>query len=356
MAVLSPLPPDGDVPEIGRRRWARFAGLAALLCLAGCLLSESFHHAKGPLTFSHRAHLEGKAALQCADCHPRWDEEDDPGMPSTAQCSLCHDQLDDEKPPERHASVLFDGDQVRATHAGAQTAEISFSHKSHATRGLDCTACHADLVRDDGTLADPGADWKMNMDTCVSCHESSTGPALSDCASCHVEIRVGVPPPNHRAEWMRYHGSVARSRSSERTDQCALCHQPSSCVQCHNVQMPENHNNYWRRRGHGLTATMDRAGCMTCHESDSCRRCHEEIRPQSHVGSWGAPQDRHCVSCHEPLRGQSCAVCHDGTPSHDQATPMPPDHTPAMNCRMCHGNGQPLPHVDNGQSCTSCHH
>ena len=95
--------------------------------------------------------------------------------------------------------------------------------------------------------------------------------------------------------------------------------------------------------------------CMTCHDADSCRRCHEELRPQSHAGMWGEPLDRHCLSCHEPLRSSSCGVCHSGTPSHEEATPLPPDHNPGMNCRMCHGNGQPLPHVDNGQTCTSCH-
>jgi hypothetical protein len=100
---------------------------------------------------------------------------------------------------------------------------------------------------------------------------------------------------------------------------------------------------------------MDRESCATCHDSDSCDRCHDEIRPQSHVGMWGEPRDRHCLACHEPLRGESCAVCHEATPSHDQATPLPPDHLPGMNCRMCHGNGQPLPHEDNGQTCTSCH-
>jgi hypothetical protein len=26
-----------------------------------------------------------------------------------------------------------------------------------------------------------------------------------------------------------------------------------------------------------------------------------------------------------------------------------------MNCRMCHGHGQPLNHADNGTECTSCH-
>jgi hypothetical protein len=55
------------------------------------------------------------------------------------------------------------------------------------------------------------------------------------------------------------------------------------------------------------------------------------------------------------LSSTSCGVCHKGTPSHALATPLPPDHVPGMNCRMCHGNGQPLPHVDNGDSCTLCH-
>jgi hypothetical protein len=35
---------------------------------------------------------------------------------------------------------------------------------------------------------------------------------------------------------------------------------------------------------------------------------------------------------------------------------MPPNHNPAMNCRMCHGRGAPLQHADNGTECTTCHH
>jgi hypothetical protein len=61
------------------------------------------------------------------------------------------------------------------------------------------------------------------------------------------------------------------------------------------------------------------------------------------------------MGCHQPLGNESCAVCHKGTPSHALATPKPPGHNPAMNCRMCHGNGQPLPHFDNGDDCNSCH-
>ena len=276
-------------------------------------------------------------------------------MPRPAQCGICHAGLDAEKPPERKVATLFEGGEFLAAHAGRQSEEIVFSHQSHVARGTACTACHAKVAADEGALAVRRGDLLMSMDTCIDCHAATSGPKADDCAGCHSVIRAGVAPPSHHANWTRYHGSVVRGRSSERTDQCALCHKESECTDCHQIQLPASHNNYWRLRGHGLTASMDRQSCATCHDSDSCQRCHEDIRPQSHVGGFGAPMDRHCLSCHEPLRSTTCGVCHSGTPSHEQAT-LPPDHTTAMNCRMCHGQGQPMPHVDNGQSCVTCHH
>ena len=62
-----------------------------------------------------------------------------------------------------------------------------------------------------------------------------------------------------------------------RSDQCSLCHQPSECTDCHSVELPESHDNFFRRRGHGLIASMDRQSCATCHDSDSCDRCHQEF-------------------------------------------------------------------------------
>ena len=79
------------------------------------------------------------------------------------------------------------------------------------------------------------------------------------------------------------------------------------------------------------------------------------MRPDSHGGNWGGTQSVHCLTCHFPLSGESCAVCHKGTPSHLEAAPKPDWHTPAMNCRQCHGVGQPLPHVDKGDDCNACH-
>ena len=352
MAILSAKARGGRLRL--RDDWAVILGLLALLYVSGCFLGDALLQSERPLAFSHRLHVE-EEGLECGDCHGTWEDSEDPGMPRAAQCALCHSQLDQEKPVELRVATLFEGETYQAARASRHADEILFSHLNHATRGLECTACHAEVAQDEGHLAERGAELRMSMDACLACHADSTGPALAECSACHAVIRAGVPPPNHAANWMRYHGSIVRGRSAERSDQCALCHQPAECTTCHHIQLPENHNNYWRRRGHGLTASMDRESCATCHDSDSCQRCHEEVRPASHVGSWGAPRDRHCLACHEPLRGESCVVCHAATPSHDRATPLPPDHLPSMDCRACHGNGQPLPHEDNGQTCTSCH-
>jgi hypothetical protein len=64
----------------------------------------------------------------------------------------------------------------------------------------------------------------------------------------------------------------------------------------------------------------------------------------------------HCLTCHEQLSESACSVCHKGTPDHRLAAPKPANHTAGLNCRQCHGHGQPLPHVDNGTDCNSCHH
>ena len=360
MAILNPNA-RGPLSRFALSRLARLRSRAsilggvALVCLAGCMLADAIVGKKPAYAFSHQNH-GADLELSCTDCHSKVEEEEDPGMPRLAQCKICHAGIDAEKPPEQRVGTLFEGSTFKAAHAERQSEEIVFSHKGHVARGIECAACHAEVVRDDGALAVRGQALKMSMDACVACHTKTSGPKLEDCAACHSVIRAGVAPPSHQANWTRYHGSVVHARSSERTDQCALCHKASECTDCHHIELPASHNNYWRLRGHGLTASMDRRSCMTCHDSDSCERCHEEIAPQSHAGGWGSPTDRHCLSCHEPLRSNTCVVCHQGTPSHDRATPLPPDHNPAMNCRMCHGNGQPLPHVDNGESCVNCHH
>ncbi|MBK7878282.1 MAG: cytochrome c3 family protein [Planctomycetes bacterium] len=321
----------------------------ALLSLAGCAIFEALKTGDQPLAFSHAVHV-GDQGLDCVACHAQAESGDEPGMPGPQGCALCHAEIDAKKPPERQIAALYDGKTYRAQHVLALADEVRFSHAKHVERAQDCAACHDALAKSD--RVEPA--HALRMDDCTACHAAK--PASNDCATCHERIRADAQPPSHVASWMRSHGGVVRACEREETaNRCDLCHTETSCQTCHLAQAPENHKGFWRERGHGLTASMDRQNCAACHQPDSCDRCHQENAPRSHRGTWGAPQDRHCVSCHEPLAGESCATCHQATPSHDAATPMPAWHIPAMNCRQCHGNGQPLPHIDDGSSCTRCH-
>ena len=264
---------------------------------------------------------------------------------------LCHEDLDEEKPPEKQVASLFvDGEYV-ATRASALSDEVRFSHMQHANSDQECSACHVGIE----TSERIGPEMRSSMDACSKCHESKGMPTT--CASCHTEIDENWAPPEHAHEWRALHGAVYRSQPETNSGRCTLCHTESSCTACHQQEAPQSHNNYWRRRGHGVASSIDRSSCATCHRTDFCDRCHAEATPLSHMGMWGSTQNNHCQVCHFPLNDTSCIVCHKGTPSHGLAAPRPPPpHPPAgSNCRQCHGITAPLPHPDPGIDCNFCH-
>jgi hypothetical protein len=339
MALLTGLPAGN-----GRRR----AAAILLSCgVAGCMLLDAFGPPP-PLGFSHQVHVS-KEGLDCADCHRTWEAADDPGMPALAQCQLCHQEIDAKKPPERQVATLFDGKNYKARRASRLDAEIVFSHRQHATGGLACAECHAGIETNE--VID--ASVAVRMAECSSCHAAKARP--NECSTCHKEIRADLAPKSHAHVWLRQHGRVVRAQGEATADQCSLCHEESTCKDCHNNVRPENHNQYFIRRGHGLIARMDRETCAVCHRSDSCDRCHREVKPMNHAGLWGSTQNTHCLTCHFPLQASGCQVCHKGTPSHALAAPLPPGHDPGMNCRQCHGLTAPMPHVDKGDQCIACH-
>ena len=342
MAILS------DAP-----RWLRpMALLPALgLLILGCSIGRRLglsEEAEPLLAFSHALH-HGQEGLDCIGCHSTYDSEEEPGMPVKGQCMLCHADIDAEKPPERQIAALFDGDVNRAQSQSALSPEIVFSHPTHATDAELCGTCH------EGIETSERLDERMavSMDECSACH--ATLGVANECSTCHSEIREDRPPATHELHWPRTHGLVFRAGSQLTANRCDLCHLEQSCNECHLSVPPDNHTNHWRRRGHGITARMDRQNCDACHRTDICASCHAEMEPQNHVGPWGSTQNRHCLSCHIATTDGGCFVCHTGTPSHAQALPQPPDHTPGMNCLQCHGISAPLPHVHKGEDCTICH-
>jgi hypothetical protein len=332
-------------------KWrARALVPVALLFLtaAGCALAGLFGGGAKPFAFSHKLHV-GEQSLECADCHRGADSADQPGMPALGQCKLCHTKIDADKPPERQVTLLFDGKDYLSAHASRLPGEVRFSHKQHAAGPVKCAECHQGIETND--VVDHSV--AVRMDDCMKCH-TARGTA-NQCATCHTEIGITRPPSNHDRMWQQRHGQVVRAHTAGTANQCGLCHQESACTKCHLDVPPKNHDNYFRLRGHGQYARLDRQQCAACHRSDSCDSCHRETRPITHAGAWGAPRDNHCLGCHFPLQSNNCVTCHKATPSHQQATPLPPNHNPAMNCRQCHGLTAPLPHVDKGDQCIQCH-
>ncbi len=323
--------------------------LGALLAasIAGCMVLQSLGIMEPPLAFSHALHAE--EGLGCTDCHAGAQDSDEPGLPAAAQCALCHEAGDAEKPPERRVATLFDGREFRGADVTHLSDELKFAHGEHVGLGLECNACHRGIEA--STAVDSSV--AVTMADCRRCH---AGAGVADtCETCHTQIRTDQRPPNHEHAWVQLHGSSVRGGLPGAANDCAMCHTESSCATCHEVESPPNHKGAWRLKAHGVAAGMDRQGCAVCHRSDFCERCHEETPPQSHKGAWGGPLDQHCLTCHFPLKTESCFVCHKAAPSHLEATPKPDNHSPAMNCLQCHGISQPLPHVDKGDNCNACH-
>lgn len=334
----------------GRRHLAGALSVVSALALGGCMLLEQVGLRRvadaGP-AFSHRIHVQDQG-MDCGDCHMGVHEEDAPGMPVPMLCSLCHEGIDADKPAELTAAAIF-RDGVLPPSRSLLADELIFSHLRHVQAIEDCAACHGAIAEADRTPAHVG----LTMDQCMACHAKSG--ISNDCATCHTVLREDVAPANHGLAWMQLHGRIARAGGTAQAERCNTCHQESSCAECHQLVPPDDHTEFWRRRGHGFVAGLDRSRCQTCHQPSYCNQCHSESRPLSHSGSWGGTLSLHCLSCHLPVQQTSCLTCHRETPSHFLAAPKPANHNSAMNCRQCHGFDAPLPHVDNGADCNICH-
>jgi hypothetical protein len=335
---------------------ARALASVALCLLAACAFLQQFSPSKRRFAFSHERHVTLEK-LDCANCHADAMAAEDPGMPARDTCDVCHAEIDKDKPAARHIDTLFAGDVFAAVHVNHLSSEIVFSHKAHASGKQACSDCHHGIEHS----ADVEQEASVRMDDCTQCHaQHKPAPRSSDgasdgCTLCHHEITQSWAPASHHANWKKAHGPLAREKSEESAARCATCHTEASCSACHQIEAPENHTPYWHQRGHGIVAMADRQNCAACHEPASCERCHAESRPRNHSGPWGAPHDTHCLTCHQPLKYEGCSACHPSTPSHLSAAHQPADHFPGMNCRQCHGLSEPLPHVDNGDDCSSCH-
>ena len=327
---------------------------AGLVFMFGCMMAnELATYKKRPAKFSHKVHVV-KQSIDCEDCHTQAKDADHAGMPTLGTCSLCHSS--DEDAAKYIKPFEIDG-KISWTEATKIPDEVKFSHKLHAEKGAACEECHKGIKDSDGI----SRKVRVDMDGCLKCHNPKK--IAADCKTCHKDVDKKWKPASHEHNWKRMHGQVARANVvPPMENRCSLCHTDNTCAACHKDTPPDNHNNFWRLRGHGVQARVDRDSCATCHRTDFCDRCHFETKPISHTGGWGDPLFRHCLTCHVPLRDEGCFTCHKNLDSHLSAPALPSDltHQSATpnDCRACHAKGKPIPipHPDNGDSCRNCHH
>lgn len=352
------------MPSRARARWVSWrepglvlvglslaAGIGVLASSCSLIRSWIPPAAPEPRPFNHEAHTV--RGIGCADCHEGAEKEVKVGMPAKAFCMNCHEELDKEKgkPIEKKVAWFLDEKgEPRWAQFGSEKEDIKFSHATHSGK-VNCLECHVGIDKNTG-LVPHGPE---RMSACITCHQEKAQAKL-ECSTCHRAIDRTHPPENHLQLWTKLHGRCAREGGEVATaNQCALCHQQTVCVTCHQTVPPDDHTNFWRLRAHGLTAGLDRSRCETCHTTDYCNRCHQVAAPISHTAGWIAPRDAHCLNCHLPLQTSgSCAVCHQGTPDHALAPPKPAWHSPNMICTTCHAAS--LKHPNNGDNCNLCHH
>lgn len=230
-------------------------------------------------------------------------------------------------------------------------ADVKTAHWEHYNQKIECERCHSSKE----------PDWKVQPEVkkkCLDCHEevaAEKGKPLG-CDYCHLAIRENNAPPTHRPDYLQTHGQDVNMYWADANFRrsCHYCHAQSACNECHKTTVPKSHNNFWRRKGHGVMVGLDNNACQTCHLTSFCVRCHESTRPRSHSGSWGPSLNRHCYGCHVNVSVELCNLCHKRI-EHETAPTRPnqPYHQPGALCLSCHAVS--LKHPDNGDSCEYCH-
>lgn len=138
---------------------------------------------------------------------------------------------------------------------------------------------------------------------------------------------------------------------------------PSTCASCHHTTMSTKN---W---GHSLHSRQMNLECTSCHHGpqiettpQNCANCHDPKQDMGPILSLKNAVHTRCSSCHEEALGNdmsTCVLCHNLTPSRDQAKNgrLPADALVA--CSSCH-DAEPSRLVPSSMSayhglCIGCH-
>lgn len=187
---------------------------------------------------------------------------------------------------------------------------IIFSHGYHQV--VSCSGCHSEFPhRVDKTVDRP------SMQTCFNCHGLRHGSAgivaEGQCEGCHKEPLYRMRPSFHGSDWAaKPHVAPAEEEFNTR---CAMCHEPSSCTECHDEKGVEWEPLAWDYDAgdgclacHGGSALTVRAANVaisgldgSAHSEVVCQDCHPDYRYDDAPGEtkmWQVNAGLACQECH----------------------------------------------------------
>ena len=134
-----------------------------------------------PLPFSHRAHVGGAAALQCAGCHQTAATASQAGMPATEFCMRCHVAVKkDSAAIARLARLHKEKQAIEWVRVYQLPRFVYFSHRRHHTKAqIGCEACHGEVATQDVVSKAKS----IAMVACQACHDARK--ANNNCDACH---------------------------------------------------------------------------------------------------------------------------------------------------------------------------
>jgi len=262
----------------GTNPWAEVDDAACLRCHERRLLEgkEVFHR----VVFDHTPHLtESRRGLKlrCTSCHSQIVQGSHISVTSST-CALCH---------FKGRAINTGGARCLTCHQVPErvvtTAGLSFDHSEVRRLDMECSSCHAGVVRGDGAVP---------RERCLTCHNQPDRLARFgekdflhrmhvsehkvDCMNCHLEIQHGKPE----------HPPLTGG---------------GECASCHGAGHSPQRDLYAGNGGRGVSrmpGPMFAAGV-------TCEGCHNPA--VSVAASSGAFRDQtrrasevSCMSCHGP--------------------------------------------------------
>ncbi len=190
----------------------------------------------------------------------------------------------------------------------------AFAHGPHLAEGARCDDCHPVPSHTETEIRKP------DMVKCFGCH-SQTDPAKPSgaCSYCHPPDFPLVPASHDDPAWLPTTEELVTTRATHPTaaqespEECQVCHAPTFCQDCHQVDMP--HPEDWQEGHADEAAEVGGQACLNCHpESESCSACHHPgYEPggtpwwQMHPSVVAEQGETFCLNCHSTV---TCAHCH----------------------------------------------